>query len=176
MGDRDPAIPLEEGHAMALVQRLERHLKSRGVAFEVVAHAETHSAGDAALASHVTKRQLAKAVVLRGEGGRYWMLIVPASEHVDVALARHVTGSHRLDFAGEGQLARLFPDCEVGAIPPFGALWNMPVVLDECFEESEDIYFSAGNHHELVRMNFEDFRRTAGPFATEAHLHERPNL
>ena len=111
------------------------------------------------------------------------MLVLPASEHLDLAVAQRVLGVADLVRLGAPEVRALFPDCDPDALPPFGARAGLPVVLDLCFfeeaEEEEDggeIYFEAGNHREIGVMRFADFRRLAGPFAHEACLHEKPRL
>ena len=74
----------------------------------------------------------------------------------------------------ERELKRLFPDCEVGAMPPFGALYGMPMYVDPCLLESEDIFFQAGNHHEVVLMRSQEYEDVAGPLFSGSCLHRGP--
>ena len=83
-----------------------------------------------------------------------------------------MTGRRQLVLASEGEIRELFPDCEVGAMPPFGNLYQLPMYLDACFRGEEDFYFQAGNHHEVVKLKFTDFERLVQPLAGESHLHE----
>jgi len=166
---------------MGCVERLRDLLERSAVPYEVIAHPEAREADEVAKSSHVRARRLARVAVARDERDRPVMLVLPASEHLDLDIACRVVGVRRLTPAAAADLRRMFPDCEPGAIPPFGALYGMPAVLDLCFfeeqeEENGEIYFEAGSHRELVAMRFADFRRIAGPFAHEACLHLRPSL
>lgn len=163
---------------MALVSRLARLFEERRVPYQVIPHREAFTAEAVAQVSHVARRHVAKAVVIRTGVSDYLMCVLPASEHLDLETVRRVTGRHVIEFAAEGELKRLFPDCELGAMPPFGGLYGMPACLDACFfrELEGDLYFQGGNHHEIVRIAFEDYRRSAGPFVHEACLHERQHV
>jgi Ala-tRNA(Pro) deacylase len=82
-----------------------------------------------------------------------------------------VLGEDDIGFSNEDELSRTFPDCEIGAMPPFPRLWRLPSVLDPCFDEEADLCFNAGNHAEVVRMAFAEFYRLAGPFTHEGCVH-----
>jgi len=165
---------------MGCVERVRSLLERAAVPFQVIEHPEAREAEDVAKTSHVRGRRLARVVVARDAHEHPVMLVLPASEHLDLDTACRVVGTSRLTVATAADLRRTFPDCEPGAIPPFPAIYGVPAVLDLCFfEEEEDngeIYFEAGNHRELVAMRFADFRRIAGPFTHEACLHPRPSL
>ena len=155
---------------MAINQRLSELIRQRGVAFEILPHREVFTAQEVAHMSRVSGKNLAKVIVLRDAGGDYLMAVVPANEHVYLDELRCVTGRKGLDLAGEVELRRLFPDCEPGAMPPIGHLYGMPMYVDRCLAE-RDICFQAGNHHEIVRMRYDDFARLASPFEGDVCLH-----
>jgi Ala-tRNA(Pro) deacylase len=116
---------------------------------------------DSAQQAHVPGNRLAKAVVLKGDGN-YSMVIVPSVEHVDLAVLREQLGTG-LELATESELGELFPDCDVGAVPPIGPAWGMDTYLDECFlGNDEEIYFEAGDHEDLVRVSGEQFQKLLG--------------
>jgi Ala-tRNA(Pro) deacylase len=91
----------------------------------------------------------------------------------EVAAASHAAGRHRLSLVREDEISRLFPDCEIGAMPPFGHLYGMPVYVDACFPRAPTIVFPAGNHHEVVRMPYAEYVRLVKPVLGEFCLHER---
>ncbi len=163
-----------------MVERLKRFLDLEEVRYEVFPHPEAYEAVEVARRSHVPARRLAKVIVLHTSPNAWQMLVLPASEHLDHDITRRVTGHDLVRFASDDELSLLFPDCEVGAAPPFGKLWGLTTVIDACFERDEeeegadDFYFQAGNHRELARVSFRDYRRIAGPFARETCLHVRP--
>lgn len=161
---------------MALNERLVRLLDENGVPFAIVPHRAAFTAQEVAHASHVSGWKVAKVVVVR-EGLRgFLMTVIPASAHLDFGILRRMTGRKELGLATEEEIRLLFPDCDPGAMPPFGNLYGMPVYLDACFRDQRDFYFQAGNHTELVRMRFRDFENVAGPFAGEFCLHEEHAL
>ena len=156
---------------MALNERLRKLLEKNGVPYEVSLHREVFTAPEVAWASHVSGRLLAKPVIVRESEGRWFMAVVSAYQHLDLATIHRVTGRPKGRLATEDELRRLFPDCEMGAMPPFGPLYGMSMYIDEEFRLNQDIWFQAGNHHEVVRMKFADYERVAGPFVADFSLH-----
>jgi Ala-tRNA(Pro) deacylase len=156
---------------MAVNERLFRLLVSSRIEYELLPHREAFTAQDVAQTSHVAGRRLAKVVVVRAPGGRYLMAVVPASCHLDLGSLERLSRLAGLALASEQELRRLFPDCELGAMPPFGHLYDLPVYVDSCLLEGDHIVFQAGNHHEAIRMSLSDFHRLAGPFAGIEALH-----
>jgi Ala-tRNA(Pro) deacylase len=95
--------------------------------------------------------------------GTLAMVVVPASRHVDLVLLKQATGANSVHLATEDQFREKFPDCETGAMPPFGNLYGMTVLADESLSRDKEIAFNAGSHRELVRMAWEDFERLVQP-------------
>jgi Ala-tRNA(Pro) deacylase len=157
---------------MAINERLRHLLEQNRVEYEVLPHAEAFTSQEVAQSVHVTGRVVAKVVVVREPAGGHLLVAVPASCRLDLAILRRETGRPGLVLATERELQTLFPDCEVGAMPPLGRLYGLPMYLDRCLERSSTILFQAGNHHEVVRMATEDFLRLARPLAGELCLHE----
>jgi Ala-tRNA(Pro) deacylase len=158
---------------MALNDRLKRFLDEQKVSYQTLLHREVFTAQEVAQASHVPGLQLAKVLLVRADGTGYLMVVLPAPCRLDLAALRHVTGKHKLSLASEEEIGRLFPDCEVGAMPPFGNLYNLPVYIDACFPRTREFVFQAGNHHEVVRMDYDDYGRLISPSVGEFCLHER---
>ncbi len=156
---------------MALNERLRKLLEKEKVPYDLVLHREAYTAQEIAQASHVAGRLLAKPVVVRESENRFYMAVVSAPQHVDLANLHRMTGRPKGRLATEDELRRLFPDCELGAMPPIGRLYDMPLYIDQEFRDQEDIYFQAGNHNEVVKMRFDDFERIAGPFTGEFPVH-----
>ena len=160
---------------MAINERLLRWLERERADVSVVPHEEVSSAREGAATSRVPARRLAKVVVLRDEAGSHLMVVVPASEHVDLRAVHRATGRRGLRLVDEDDMRRLFPDCEAGAMPPFGHLYGVPMFVDDCFAHEPEICFQAGNHHEIVRMSYADFARLAKPFTGGLELHHEPS-
>jgi Ala-tRNA(Pro) deacylase len=152
-------------------QRLRILFDEHEVSYHVFPHREVFTAQEVADASHVPGVILAKPIVVREGPGRYYMAVISAPQHIDLATIHRMTGRPHGRLATEEELRRLFPDCEVGAMPPFGWLYRIPVYIDSAFRRYDDIWFQAGNHHEVVQMRFRDYERYAGPFVGEFALH-----
>jgi Ala-tRNA(Pro) deacylase len=142
-----------------ITRRVEELLKRGHVAYDVVPHRETFTAHEAAEAAHVPEHQIAKVVVVQDTRGRDYVAILPASRHVDLEALGRYTKHAPLVLARKEHLTFVFPDCEVGATPPFGQLYGVPVYVDRCFRPGQDVFFQAGSRHELVRMSWREFER-----------------
>jgi len=157
---------------MSVNTRLQALLDRHGPRYEIVAHRETITTHQAAQTAHVAGTHVAKAVVMRDAAGSDFMVVLPSSFHLDPRVVHHVTGRAGVRLEDERELARIFPDCDLGAMPPFGNLYGMSTYVDPCLiEDQEDIWFQAGNHHELVRMRVEDYERMAAPLLRSACMH-----
>lgn len=157
---------------MAINRRLGELIRSRGVRVELQPHREVFTAQEVAHASHLPRRNMAKVVVLR-DGVDHLMVALPASEHVDLETLRSTTGRPGLELAPEEDLRSIFPDCELGAMPPFGHLYGLRMYVDPCLAE-HDIWFQAGNHHEIARMAYETYERLSRPYVGGVCLHRKP--
>jgi Ala-tRNA(Pro) deacylase len=156
-----------------LTQRVQQLLDAGGTGYGVLSHREVFTAQEVAETSHVSGRRLAKVLIAKERDGRYLMVVLPAPCRVDLAAVRDAASTRRLSLATEAELAGLFPDCDTGAMPPFGNLYNLPVYVDACFSRDGDFFFQAGNHQEVVRIRYEEFERLAHPVVGEFCLHER---
>jgi len=142
-----------------ITRRVEELLQRAHVAYDVVPHPETFTAHEAADATHIPDHQIAKVVVVQDTRGRDYVVVLPASRHVDLEALGRCTDGAPLVLAREDHLTFVFPDCEVGAMPPFGQLYGVPVYVDRCLQPGADVFFQAGNRHELVRMSWRAFER-----------------
>jgi Ala-tRNA(Pro) deacylase len=119
---------------------------------------------------HVPGWELAKTTILKVDQG-FVMVVLPAPAHVDVDKVRKIVGQKSVALASETDFQGLFPGCELGAIPPFGHLFGLPVYVDERLAKDPSIVFSAGTHREAIRMDFADFKRLAKPTVGDLALH-----
>lgn len=159
---------------MAINERLKQLLAIEEIPYEVFQHREAFTAQEVAQASGIPGKHVAKVVVLKDRVGSHFIVVIPASQQLDVVRAGHVTGRRGIEFAHEDEIARLFPDCVVGAMPPFGNLYGVSMFVDPCLLTSDTIYFQAGNHREVVRMAMNDYRRLERPVRLGECLHEAP--
>ncbi len=147
---------------MSCKEKLEVHLREHAVPFEVHHHPPAYTAQGVAQAEHVSGRTMVK-VVMAFADGKMVMLAVPAPRHVDLVKAAEATGAKEVRLAHEDEFAAAFPDCDVGAMPPFGNLYGIPVYVDAELAEDESIVFNAGTHEDTIRMKYADFERLVKP-------------
>lgn len=142
--------------------KLREFLDSHNIKYLVTSHSVAYTAQGIAALVHLSGKKLAKTVVVRIDG-ELTMAVVPASFHVDLDLLRAATEARAVELATELEFKDAFPDCETGAMPPFGNLYGMAVYVDPSLAEDDEITFSAGTHHELVRMKWDDVVRLVNP-------------
>lgn len=155
---------------MGCKEELEAYLRENKVPFQVQHHAVAYTAQEVAAAEHIPGRILAKVVVLLGDG-KLSMLVLPAPARVDVEKAAAVLGVKEARLAHEDEFADRFPGCEVGAMPPFGNLFDIPLYVDKSLREDETIVFEAGTHTDTISMKYADFERLAKPTVAEFARH-----
>jgi Ala-tRNA(Pro) deacylase len=142
--------------------KLDELLTSRQVPFERLHHRPVYTANRIAQVLHVPGREMAKTVLLRGDQG-YVLAVLPATHQVDLERLREDLGGARLEMATEEEMDLVFPDCERGALPPFGSLYHLPTFVDESLAEDEQIVFEAQNHEEAIRMRYRDYEALEHP-------------
>ena len=141
--------------------RLQHFLKLYRVPYSVIPHAPTFSSQVTAAAMHVPGADLAKTVVLQGKTQCY-LGVLPASYQVDLSRFGQIVGE-AVELASEQRIQELFPDCELGAIPPFGKLYGLPTYIDRTLTGHRDFVFQAGGHSNALRMNYQDFEGLSQP-------------
>ncbi|HJV47879.1 MAG TPA: YbaK/EbsC family protein [Geothrix sp.] len=145
-----------------LAPRLKEFLDANGVKYLTIPHRQAYTAMEVAETAHVRGQDMAKTVIVDLDG-RLAMAVLPATKHVSVSRLEKSTGAQHVEIAHEGEFRFDFPDCEVGAMPPFGNLFNMEVLVDPDLAQDEEIVFNAGTHAEVVRMAYKDFDRLVHP-------------
>jgi Ala-tRNA(Pro) deacylase len=152
------------------LSKLREFLDSRHIKYLVISHSLAYTAQGVAAMTHVSGKKLAKTVIVKIDG-LLAMAVVPASAHVDLNQLRALTGAQTVEIATEREFKDAFPDCETGAMPPFGNLYDMTVYADADLAENEEITFSAGTHRELVRMAWDDMLRLVNPIVSSLTHH-----
>ncbi|HTX37746.1 MAG TPA: YbaK/EbsC family protein [Bryobacteraceae bacterium] len=147
---------------MPLSERLRSFLESHQAEYTLTTHAKAFTARAVAAAEHLPPREIAKTVVIFGDEA-YHMIVIPASKLVDLYEVRPVLGLSQARLATETELGTLFPDCELGAMPPLGPLYGLSVYLDNSLAGQDTIAFNAGTHSEVMHMRMAEFRRLALP-------------
>ncbi|WP_269931248.1 aminoacyl-tRNA deacylase [Aminobacter sp. HY435] len=141
---------------MTIARKLQDYINGKGVQFDTVAHHRTSTTSQSAQAAHVPGRLLAKSVLLHHETG-YALAVVPSSHRVELNTLQEVIDK-RLGLASEDEIGQLFNDCDIGAMPPVGAAYDVPVILDESLSVDGDVYFEGGDHKTLVHVTGAGFR------------------
>ncbi len=147
-------------------ERLEAYLRDNGVGFEVHEHPSTFTAQQTAAAEHVPGRRFAKVVMVMADD-QLRMLVMPAPELVDRERTRVAIGAKEVRIAGESDFGSTFTDCDLGAMPPFGNLYGVPVIVDSSLAESEHMSFTAGTHTTTMTIRYKDFIRLVNPQVIE---------
>jgi Ala-tRNA(Pro) deacylase len=142
--------------------RIKKYLDDHGIKYVAVTHSTAYTAQEAAAYAHIPGKELAKTVIVKLDGAMA-MAVLPASYHIEMDQLADVAGVGHADLATEEEFADAFPDCDTGAMPPFGNLYGMDVYVAESLSEDEQIAFAAGSHRELIRMDYRDFARLVQP-------------
>ena len=144
------------------ISRLKEILDGKNIRYVIVSHSTAYTAAAIAAMTHTPGREIAKSVMVLADGA-LTMVVVPGSKHVDLRALKTALGANEVSLAHEHQFAHVFPDCEVGAMPPFGNLYNLPVYVDETLSQDREIAFNAGSHRELLRMAYSDYHNLVRP-------------
>jgi Ala-tRNA(Pro) deacylase len=147
---------------MSISQTLHAYLNHERVHYDVLPHPAAFRALTVAQMLHTPEKEMAKVVIVKVDR-RFVMTVLPASWKVDLRRLRTVFAGHSVRLATEDEITDLFPDCELGAMPPFGNLYRIPVYVDRSLTEDEEIVFQAGTHSDAVRMRYWDFAALVFP-------------
>lgn len=153
---------------MSISHTLKMFLDRQRVHYDVLPHAEAYRAAVIAQTLHAPVKEMAKVVIVKVDD-RFVMTVLPASWNVDLHRLREAFGTNHVRLATEDEFKGLFPDCELGAMPPFGILYGLPVYVDRSLSEDDQIIFEAGTHSEAIRMRYMDFAALVFPVVTEFH-------
>ena len=153
---------------MSIPRTLKAYLDHERVHYDVLPHPEAFRALAIAQTLHTPEKEMAKVVIVKVDE-RFVMTVLPASWNVDLHRLREVFLTHHVRLATEDELTGLFPDCELGAMPPFGHLSGLPVSVDQSLMEDEEVVFQAGTHSEAIRMRYMDFAALVFPVVAEFH-------
>ena len=151
---------------------LPDYLQRKRIPFQLVHHSPAFTAQELAASEHVPGNRVAKTVVVKVDG-EFKLLVLPASFNVRMDRLREALRADEVELANENELSELFPDCELGAMPPMGQEYNLEVIADEHLTQTDEIVFQSGRHDEAVRMRWSDYQSLERPrIASFAeHLH-----
>ena len=159
---------------MPVLKRLQRYLDSHKIPYEVMSHSAAYSARATAEALHVPGDMFAKVVIAKADQ-RFVMAVVPSTWRVDFKRLEEVLDTRHVRLATESEFSDLFPDCEVGTMPPFGNLYHMDVYVDELLTQDAYILFDVGTHTGAMKLRYRDFAELVRPTVTQFH-HEPSKL
>ena len=145
-------------------------LNKSGVKYELTKHPVAFSAQTMAAVAHEPGKYVAKPVLVKADG-KFLLCILAASLKIDLQALKKSLGAKSVGLASEDDIGKLFPDCELGAQPPFGNLYDLPTIMDKSLEKDDHILFQAGSHEQAVRMSMADFRKLANPRIMEFSYH-----
>lgn len=145
-----------------LSPRLHNFLDDAHAPYTALEHPRTVTAQETANVTHIGNRHFAKTVMLKVDG-KLAMMVMPAAYRVDLTRLSRALGGLMVELADETEFRNAFADCEVGAMPPFGHLYGMPVYVDSRLADEPEIAFNAGSHTDVVRMSYAEFERLAQP-------------
>lgn len=140
------------------LERMKALFEQEKIPYQLISHSEAHTAPELAASIHAPGREVAKVVIIQADG-KYVMAVLPAHRQIHLTRFARVAGAERISLAEEGEIRKLFPDCEPGAIPPLGNLYGFPVYLEESLAQEPVIFFPAGTCREVIKMRFDDFQR-----------------
>ncbi len=144
------------------VQRLKDFLDKHRVKYVVITHSQAYTSQEIAMSALMPGKELAKTVMIKFDG-RMVMAILPSGYKVDIDLLREATGAGKIELASEKEFQGMFPECEIGAMPPFGNLYGMDVFVEKSLTGNKTIAFNAGSHTELVKLAYKDFKELVEP-------------
>jgi Ala-tRNA(Pro) deacylase len=155
---------------MTILRKLKDYLEQNQVSYEVGYHPRVYTAQEIAAAQHVPGKEMAKVVIVKANG-KSAMLVLPASYRVDMKKLKGVLHSKKVSMGKEKEFQELFPDSEIGAMPPFGHPYNLEVWVDQVLTENEFIVFQAGSHVETLRIRYTDYSRLVNPKVADFSVH-----
>lgn len=144
------------------IQKLKEFLDGNKVKYVTIRHSTAYTAQETAASAHIPGKELAKTVILRIDG-KMAMAVLPASHRLDIPLLKKAVGARDVEIAHEPDFKDMFPGCDTGAMPPFGNLYGMDVLVDARLAEDAEIAFNACSHSELVRLKYADYIKLVKP-------------
>ena len=147
---------------MPISAKLRDYLDTNHVKYITITHSRAYTAQEIAAVVHIPGKDMAKSVIIKLDG-MYAMAVLPASYKIDFDLLAKAAKACKVELATEDEFEKMFPECEVGAMPIFGNLYDLPVYVAESFAEDEEVVFNAGSHTQVLKMAYADFNRLAQP-------------
>ncbi|MGB6976831.1 MAG: YbaK/EbsC family protein [Gammaproteobacteria bacterium] len=151
-----------KGEATMILQKVRDYLNQQHISYETIQHAPAYTAQEIAAIAHIHGKELAKTVIVKVDG-KLVMVLEPAHLKVNLARLQEQLSAKKVELASERDFKGRFPECELGAMPPFGNLYDMDVYIDKTLTDGKEIAFNGGTHAELIKMSYRDFERLVHP-------------
>jgi Ala-tRNA(Pro) deacylase len=155
---------------MTVVHKLKAYLDRENIDYQILEHSLAYTAMEIAGSQHVPGRQVVKSVIVKAEN-KFIMCILPAIHYIDLYKLQDILKTKEISLASEQEISKLFPEFEMGAEPPFGNLYNLPIYADKALEVDEGIVFNAGTHTDMIKMKWSDYARLAKPILADLGIH-----
>lgn len=155
---------------MAISSKIKEYLDKEHVKYDVADHPLAYTATEVAGSRHIPGKKMVKSVIVKANG-EFLMCVVPAIHLVDFEKLKKATGKKDLKLANESEIAKLFPEYELGAEPPFGHLYGLKVYSEKLLEQDDEIVFNAGTHTGVIKIKYADFKRLTKPIVAEIGTH-----
>lgn len=152
------------------VKKVKDFLDNNNIKYVVISHSPAYTALQVAASAHISGNELAKTIMVKLDG-RLTMIVLPASYKIDFGQLIEITGVKKAELAEEEEFSSIFPNCEVGAIPPFGNLYKLEVFVAESLTTQKEISFAAGSHSELLKMSYADYANLVNPIVLKISVH-----
>jgi len=141
---------------------VKEFLDQSGIKYEMNTHQPTFTAQQLAAVEHEPGKFVAKPVIVKVDG-KFMMCVLPASSNINLRSLKEQLGATSAELAGEDEIASIFPDCDLGAEPPFGNLYDIPTIMDKSLGKDDHIRFQGGSHEKSIRMSMEDYKKLVQP-------------
>jgi Ala-tRNA(Pro) deacylase len=156
-----------------MMTRLKEYLDQNRIKYQLIIHSTAYTAQEIAASAHVSGQNFAKVVMVKADNSLV-MTVLPATHLLDLRRIKEITAAKHVELVEERDYKSLFEDCEPGAMPPFGNLFNLKVYVSTPLSEEHDIAFNAGSHRELVKISYDDFKKLVKPEVFALSIKEQP--
>jgi len=152
------------------IKKIKDYLDNNDIKYVIISHSPAYTAMEVAASAHVSGYELAKTVIVKLDE-KLTMVVLPASYKIDFNQLKEESGAVTVQLAEEDDFTEMFPNCEVGAMPPFGNLYKMEVYVAESLTKGKEIAFAAGSHSELIKLAYKDFGILVNPIVLKISVH-----
>lgn len=154
------------------IKKLKEYLDENKIKYLIISHSPAYTAQEMAARAHMPGKEIAKTVLVKIDG-KLAMAVLPGSFKINFENLKKVLGSDNVRLADEHEFIDKFPDCEAGAMPPFGNLYGIDVFVANSLAEDEEIAFNACSHSQLIKMSYSDYEKLVKPIRLDFAFQSR---